>query len=355
MIPRPIVLATAEEALLTPHLTKAGWNTVSVADASLVLSAAIKSNAVALVVDANIPNGGGVVAARSLRSSAEAKSMGIVVLVTGGSQRREMLAAGADDCVERPAEPDSVLAALEKYRFRSIGDPSSALAESLRIAALRASGLMDSPASKAYDRVTKLAGILVGAPIALLSLVDAERQFFKSQIGLGEPWASKRQTPLSYSFCKWVVAGRSKVVITDARSHPTLQSNAAIKDMGVIAYAGVPVVASQGEVLGSLCAIDMKPKTWTAQDLDVLADLGRITEAVMAHDALQKSPPRRAEDLNRMAESSAEAIFASTRILRRQSLALGLEYINMVLEIIDESSQVLFQINRLIQVNQALS
>lgn len=355
MVSRPLVLATTEAAQLEPSLAKAGWEPVSVDDATLILAAAIKSKAVALVVDANIPNGGGVVAARSLRSSTETKSIGIVVLVRGGNQRREMLAAGADDCIECPAEPDSVLAALEKYRFKAIGDPASALAESLRLAALRASGLMDTPSSKAYDRVTRLAGILLGAPIALLSLVDTERQFFKSQTGLGEPWASKRQAPLSHSFCKWVVAGRSKVVISDARTHPTLQSNAAIKDMGVIAYAGVPVVASEGQVLGSLCAIDMKPKTWTAQDLEVLADLGRITEAVMAHDALQKSPPRRAEDLNRMAESSGEAIFASTRILRRPSIGLGSEHIHMLLEIIDESSQILFQVNRLTQVNQALA
>ncbi|HYQ27898.1 MAG TPA: hypothetical protein VER04_11790, partial [Polyangiaceae bacterium] len=74
-----------------------------------------------------------------------------------------------------------------------------------RWAALAESQLLDTPAEEAFDRFTRLAARWLNVPVALISLVDAERQFFKSAVGLPEPWASCRQTPLSYSFCQYGV------------------------------------------------------------------------------------------------------------------------------------------------------
>lgn len=76
-------------------------------------------------------------------------------------------------------------------------------------------------------------------PVALISLVDEDRQFFVSQQGLPEPWAKARQTPLSHSFCQHVVATGDPLIVSDARENPLVCGNLAIRDLNVIAYLGL--------------------------------------------------------------------------------------------------------------------
>jgi hypothetical protein len=142
-----------------------------------------------------------------------------------------------------------------------------------RVKALRATGLLDSGADEAFDRLTHLAAKLLNAPVALISLVDEDRQFFKSSIGLAEPWHSARQTPLSHSFCRHTLLTRETLVIEDARSHVLVRQNPAIRDLDVVAYAGVPLITGAGHVLGTLCVIDHRPRSWTADQIDTLETL----------------------------------------------------------------------------------
>lgn len=151
-----------------------------------------------------------------------------------------------------------------------LGDPK-------RLAALALTGLMDEDADSAFDRFTKLAARWVGAPVALLTLVDDHRQFFKSAVGLAEPWASKRQTPLSHSLCQYAVSSGEPLIIADTRQQPWLRHNFASEQMQVIAYAGVPLLTSDAQALGALCVIDSQPRVWTEHEIDVLRDLAAIT------------------------------------------------------------------------------
>jgi hypothetical protein len=108
-----------------------------------------------------------------------------------------------------------------------------------RLAAVREADLLNTPPEEAFDQLTCLAARLLGAPIALLAVVDKDRQFFKSCIGdLPEPWRTERETPLSHSFCQHAVTAKEPLVIEDAREHPLVQHNPAIRDLGAIAYAG---------------------------------------------------------------------------------------------------------------------
>jgi len=158
----------------------------------------------------------------------------------------------------RSPRPDSIETA--------VGDPE-------RISELRRTRLLDSPAEGAFDRLTQLTATVLNVPVALVSLVDSDRQYFKSLHGLGQPWATERQTPLSHSFCQHVVHTRRALVVSDAREHPVLRTNAAIRDLGVIAYAGVPLLTPRGHVLGSLCAIDHQPRHWTPEQIEILSNL----------------------------------------------------------------------------------
>jgi len=114
---------------------------------------------------------------------------------------------------------------------------------------------------------------ILRVPMALLTLVDIDRQVFVSQVGLPAPWASARQSPSSHSFCRYVVVIGERMVITDARVHPLFKDNPAIADFGVVAYAGIPLRTYDGAVLGAFCAIDRRPRQWRSREIEILHEL----------------------------------------------------------------------------------
>ena len=152
---------------------------------------------------------------------------------------------------------------------------------------MQATGLLDSDVSPSFDRLARVAAHVLNAPVALVSLVDADRQFFKSCLGLPEPWASERGAPLSHSFCQHAVASREPLVVDDAREHELLRDNPAIRDMGVVAYAGIPLIDADGHALGTLCVIDSRPRHWTTHQVQLLSDLAAsvVTEIALAKAA----------------------------------------------------------------------
>jgi diguanylate cyclase (GGDEF)-like protein len=142
-----------------------------------------------------------------------------------------------------------------------------------RLAALVAEGLLDGGPEPIFDRFARVAARSANAPVALVSLVTDERQYFAGMHGVPQPVADERETPLSHSFCQHVVANEAPLVISDARLDPVLCGNLAVVDLDVIAYAGFPIVTPEGYVLGSLCAIDDSARDWDPAHLDALADI----------------------------------------------------------------------------------
>ncbi|HCY84710.1 MAG TPA: hypothetical protein DHV36_06205 [Desulfobacteraceae bacterium] len=159
-----------------------------------------------------------------------------------------------------------------------------------RLAALRDVALMDTPAEEAFDRLSRLAARFTGAPVALVSLVDRNRQFFKSAVGLPEPWQSRRETPLSHSFCQYNQVSGSPLVISDARKDPLFRKNLAIRDLNVIAYLGIPLVTRDDYVLGSFCVIDGIPRIWSPTDIETVTDLAAsvMTEIDLRAEVAQR-------------------------------------------------------------------
>lgn len=189
--------------------------------------------------------------------------------------------------------------------------PESAVFDQERLRKLRSMAIMETPQEAQFDRLTELATDLLDVPIALVSLVDDERQFFKCSVGLPEPWASQRGTPLSHSFCQHVVDTAEPLVLEDARGHDVLRENLAIKDIGVVAYAGIPLKTSDGYTLGTFCAIDTVPRAWTDREIEML-----MVFAAAAMSAIELHLER---DIARTGELQLEA---SIEELRRKQAEL---------------------------------
>lgn len=157
-----------------------------------------------------------------------------------------------------------------------------------RLMALQQSGLLDSPPEEVFDRFTRLAAHLLRARTALVSLVDAHRQFFKSAKGLQEPWAKQRSTPLTHSICKHVVELGTGLAIPDGRVHPLVHDSPAVEECRFVAYAGMPVYSADGHILGTLCVMDDKPREWSPADLEALRDLAAcVTEEITLRTRLR--------------------------------------------------------------------
>lgn len=157
-------------------------------------------------------------------------------------------------------------------------DPApSSLRDPGRLTALAQSGVAPGRRAAedgALDRLASLAGKILRAPVALVSLVDKDRQIFQGLVGdLPEPWCSQRETPLEYSFCQHVVMSGKPLVVHDAANDPRLAGNLAIRDLGVASYLGVPLTTLEGHVLGSLCVLDGVSRQWTNEDIETLNGL----------------------------------------------------------------------------------
>ena len=140
-----------------------------------------------------------------------------------------------------------------------------------RLAAVRG---VAGPHRPALDRLADVAARVLNAPVGLVSLVDADRQMWAGCVGVErEPWASDRGTPISHSFCQHAVTAREPLIVSDAREHPVLKTNPAIRDLDVIAYLGVPLITTDGHAVGTLCVIDHKPRLWTTEQIQLLRDL----------------------------------------------------------------------------------
>lgn len=144
-----------------------------------------------------------------------------------------------------------------------------------RLATLHALMLLDTPAEERFDVITRTAAGLFDAPTALISLLDEQRQWFKSRHGL-----SVAETPRDVSFCGHAILDGEGLVVEDARQDPRFHDNPLVTEApGVRFYAGMPIAAPNGMRLGTLCLIDRKPRGLDAAQRKLLKELAGWVEA----------------------------------------------------------------------------
>jgi formate hydrogenlyase transcriptional activator len=189
------------------------------------------------------------------------------------------------------------------------GDLTHVLEDEARLEALRQTALLDTPPEEAFDRLTRLAAAVLHVPVAIISLLDRDRQFIKSASGLSGSLESLRKTPLEYSICKHPVGSGEPLVVADNRGHPLIGDNPAVTQLGLVAYAGIPLVTSEGHALGTFCVLDKRPHDWTDDEVEILRVLA--TSAVCEIDLR-----RRVGELRAMTENLQGVVETRTSELR---------------------------------------
>ena len=180
--------------------------------------------------------------------------------------------------IARPMPPDAVLDWLREGRLTD---------ESRRLQVLHSLNILDTPPDERFDRITRLAARLFRVPIALFTLVDANRQWFKSSIGL-----DISETARDISFCTYAIEHEEVMVIPDATLNPAFKNNPLVlQDPNIRFYAGCPVHADTGSRLGTLCLIDREPREFSRHDEAVLRHAAQMIENELTADFLAHADP----------------------------------------------------------------
>jgi GAF domain len=183
--------------------------------------------------------------------------------------------------------------------FRAAAIPSN---ESERLNALRQLKYLDKPSRASFDRVTRLAAKILNVPIALVSLVDEDRQWFLSRFGI-----EATETPRDVSFCAHAVFEQKLLIVPDTASDDRFAGNPlVVGDPQIRAYAGVPVYTSEGYAIGTLCVVDNKPRLFGETDVKALQDLALIIDDIIRVREFTLEYDRRRRKRSAKARSKAE-------------------------------------------------
>lgn len=150
--------------------------------------------------------------------------------------------------------------------------------EGKRLNALAASGLIDSPPEQVFDRITWLATRIADAPMSMVSLLTARRQWFKSKVGI-----DIAETPREWAFCGYAVLRDTPLIVSDASNDDRFAENPLVmNDPFIRFYAGFPVVDRKGYRLGTLCVLDRQPRTLDEDQRRALTELAAIVSDEIA-------------------------------------------------------------------------
>ncbi len=181
--------------------------------------------------------------------------------------------------------------------------------ESERLAALRSYDILDTPAEAAFDDVTRMLAAVCEAPVALISLVDEGRQWFKSEVGLGI-----KETPLDVSVCGHAILQPGLFIVPDTRADARFACNPLVTGEPYLRfYAGAPLVGADGLPLGTLCVLDYRPRDLTQEQKDTLSMLARtvmtqldLRRSLAAQSRLLAEKEMLLEELNHRVKNSLQ-------------------------------------------------
>jgi GAF domain-containing protein len=175
-----------------------------------------------------------------------------------------------------------------------MGIPNISMNDAARLTALQKYAILDSEPEQAFDDLTLLASYVCKTPIALISLIDEDRQWFKSKVGI-----SATQTSRDIAFCSTAIQQPDVFVVPDALQDERFRTNPlVISEPNIRFYAGAPLINEDGYALGTLCVIDLTPRELGAEQEAALKALSRLVliqmeEFAIAEGSIERSHPRR--------------------------------------------------------------
>src|SRR3954454_9107070 len=176
-----------------------------------------------------------------------------------------------------------------------------------RLAAVRRYDILDTPPDGAFDRITRIAARLFDVPIAIVSIVDEDRIWFKSHYGV-----EVQEIPRSPGLCASAILDNTPWVLTDAKHDPRSLANPLVAgEFGLRFYAGVPLTTADGYNLGTLCVIDREPRSVSDDELEVLTSLARLVMDQLELRLHARELVRAESDLRREAERLSNVLQAS--------------------------------------------
>ncbi|MEO7196061.1 MAG: GAF domain-containing SpoIIE family protein phosphatase [Pseudonocardiaceae bacterium] len=175
-----------------------------------------------------------------------------------------------------------------------------------RLAAVARTGLLDTPREEAFDRLARLAVTVLKTATAFVTIVDERRSFWKACVGPGGTSSEARENPVEQSFCQYVIGSGTPLVVDDARTDPLTRDNPSVELMGVGAWAGFPVYAPDGQVLGTFCAVDSSARRWSPHELDVLETLAHAVSGEVALRSAVEDAQAASQRALRNAQESGE-------------------------------------------------
>jgi GAF domain-containing protein len=158
--------------------------------------------------------------------------------------------------------------------------------------------LPDTQVAPTFDRLTQLASRLLRAAVALVALRNEDGHCFTSLAGLAKLLPAADHLPLVHAIGQHTLALGRLLIIPDTRTHLLLKESTAMRDLGIVAYAGIPLLAPDGQVLGVFCAIDTAPRAWRAEQIAILEDLAAAvtTEIALRSEISQRRQSQEAHE-----------------------------------------------------------
>ncbi len=277
-----VVLMGVADAGLAVVLAEAasaeGVRTVLAADGAGSIQAAKAAPPALIIIEDDLPDMDGLSVCRSLRMDGDHRLTDMPIVIVGKQERAsEGMSAGVTGWLTTPFSSQYAKAQIQAWLMRSACRWLRAPLphdEDVRLAALRELSILDTPPEERFDRITRVAAALADVPIALVSLVDEHRQWFKSCVGLGV-----NETSRELAFCAHVALSRKPMIVSDTLLDDRFADSPLVTGGPRIRfYAGFPVFHDDGGCLGTLCLIDTRPRQFPDATIQLFADLANVVQ-----------------------------------------------------------------------------
>lgn len=276
-----VILGVADAGLavtLAEAASAEGVRVVHVCDGTSTMKLARSSSPSLILVEDELPNIDGTSVCRSLRMDGDRRLSDVPIVIVGKQEEsREGMTAGATGWLTKPFSTQYARAQIQAWLMRSACRWMRAPLppdEDTRLAALHSLAILDTPPEERFDRITRIAAALADVPYVTVSLIDSERQWFKSCIGL-----DARETSRELAFCSHVVTNRKPVIVPDTLQDDRFADSPVVTGAPRIRfYAGFPVFHRNGSCMGTLCLIDTRPRQFSETAIQRFTDLASVVE-----------------------------------------------------------------------------